>query len=151
MKVFFFQIAALLLLCGCDTVKLARRAQSPDDRLRGETTVRAAEIGLDDGRPHSLTNLEQLALLYQAASLQARQEVESTRLQVRMTHSGRLPQIGTSAAYNRATQNARGRESSLNAQGSWSGSLSLDLLLYDFGKLDAQERQAREEIGRAHV
>lgn len=133
-------------LCGCQAVKQARRAQSADDRLPGETTAAAASLGLSDEQPLALTNLEQSALLYHPSILQARQAVESARLQCRMTHAGRLPQLSASGAYNRSTQNSSGRPSSTEAQGTWSGSLGLDLLLYDFGKLDAQERQAREAL-----
>lgn len=109
-------------------------------------TVTAADAGLTGSHPHSLTNLEQIALQHHPSILQANQAVESARLQCRMTHSGRLPQLSTSAAYNRTTKNSQGRSSSTEMQGSWSGSLGLDLLLYDFGRLDAEERQAREAL-----
>ncbi len=141
-------VLALLstLLCGCQVIHSARQAQTAEDRRPGEVTVTAAQAGLTDTRPQALTNLEHVALAYHPAILQARQEVESARLQCRMTHAGRLPQVGTSAAYDRNTQNTRNRSSSSEMQGSWSGSLGLDLLLYDFGKLDAAERQAREAL-----
>ena len=143
----FLTLLTATALCGCQAVKQARRAQSAEDRLPGEVTAAAAEIGLAGAQPLALTNLTQLALLYHPSVLQARQEVEAARLQCRMTHAGRLPQLSAGAAYNRSTQNASGRRpNSTEAQGSWSGSLGLDLLLYDFGKLDAQERQARETL-----
>ncbi|MEI7899792.1 MAG: TolC family protein [bacterium] len=136
----FLSIASL---CGCQTVKQARQAQSTTDRLPGETTVTAAEAGLGKGAPYALTNLEQIARSYHPAILQAKQAVESARLQCRMVHSARLPQITASGTYSRNTQNAYGRHpSSTEMSGSWSGSLGLDLLLYDFGKLNAQEKQA---------
>ena len=138
--------ASLLLcacVCGCQSVKQARQAQSDTDRFPGETTVSAAQAGLLDTGPYSLTNLEQIARTYHPSILQARQAVESARLQCKMVHSGRLPQISASGTYNRSTQNTYGRRpNSTDMRGSWSGSLGLDLLLYDFGKLDAQERQA---------
>ncbi len=140
-------LLALAGLCGCQAVKQARQAQSPTDRLPGETTVTAAQAGLELGRPCALTNLEQIARSYHPSLLQAQQAVESARLQCRMTHSGRLPQVTASGAYNRSTQNAYGRRpNSTEMRGSWSGSVGLDLLLYDFGKLDAQERQALEAL-----
>ena len=136
-------ILVLSCLCGCQTVKLARQAQSASDRLPGETTVTATDAGLASGTPYALTNLEQIARSYHPAILKARQAVESARLQCLMMHSSRLPQISASGNYNRTTQNAYGRHpSSADMQGSWSGSLGLDLLLYDFGKLTAQEQQA---------
>jgi outer membrane protein TolC len=137
----------LVVFCGCQTVKQARQAQSAADRLPGETTVTAAQAGLESGRTYALTNLEQIALSYHPALLQARQAVESARQQCRIVHAGRLPQISASGTYNRSTQNASGRRPNASEmRGSWSGSLGLDLLLYDFGRLDAQERQALEGL-----
>jgi len=133
-------------LCGCKTVKQARHAQSDGDRLPGETTVTAAEAGLMEAHPYALTNLEQIALGYHPSILEARQAVESARLQCHMTRSGRFPQIDANGAYNRGTQNTRSRSNSTETHGSWSGSIGLDLLLYDFGKLDAQDRQAFEAL-----
>ena len=144
-----FRSTCLLLLaacCGCETVKLARHAQSETDRLAGETTVTAAAAGLREGETYALYDLESIALMYHPALLQARQEVESARLQCQMTHSGRLPQVGAGAGYNRSTQNSEGRSSSTEMRGSRSGSIDFDLLLYDFGRLDAEERQALEAL-----
>ena len=136
----------IAILCGCKSVKQARQAQSENDRIPGETTVTAAEAGLTDSHPYALTDFEQISLQYHPSLLQARQAVESARLQCRMTHSGRLPQVSASASYNRSTQNKEGYSSSTEMRGSRSGSLGLDLLLYDFGKLDAQEHQALESL-----
>ena len=133
-------------LCGCKTVKQARQAQSDADRLPGETTVKAAEAGLTDAHPYALTNLEQIALQYHPSILLARQAVESARLQCHMIRAGRLPQVSASATYSRSTHNVQGSPSSTGTLGSKGGSLGLDLLLYDFGKLDAQDRQALEAL-----
>ena len=133
-------------LCGCKTVKQARQAQSDADRLPGETTVKAAEAGLTDAHPYALTNLEQIALQYHPSILLARQAVESARLQCHLIRAGRLPQISASATYSRSTHNVQGSPSSTGTLGSKGGSLGLDLLLYDFGKLDAQDRQALEAL-----
>ena len=139
----FFLIASL---CGCKTVKQARQAQSDTDRLPGETTVKAAEAGLAEEHTYALTNLEQIALQYHPSILLARQAVESARLQCHMIRAGRLPQINASATYSRSTHNSQGSPSSTGTLGSKGGSIGLDLLLYDFGKLDAQDRQALEAL-----
>jgi len=136
---------SVLFIFGCSTVRQARRAQTGTNRLPGEITVTAAQTGFSPAGRYALTNFEAAANTYHPALLQARQAVESARLQYRMTHSSRLPQITASGAYNRSTQNA-GRNTSTEMRGSWSGSLGLDLLLYDFGKLDAEERQALESL-----
>lgn len=139
-------LLAAFLFYGCTTVRRARQAQAATSRRPGETTVTAAEAGLAPSGRYALTNFEAVARAYHPALFQARQAVESARLQCRMTRSSRLPQITASGAYNRSTQNAWGRSASSEMRGSWSGALGLDLLLYDFGKLDTQERQALEAL-----
>lgn len=146
MKCRYFSALVLTAFCGCQAVKDARRAQTAADRLSGERTITARELGFNEASPLALTNLEHVALLYRPSVLEARQAVESARLQCRMKHAGRLPQISSSAGYSTSTQNSQGRPSSTDMQGDWSGSLGLDLLLYDFGKLSAEERQAREAL-----
>ncbi|HRR34478.1 MAG TPA: TolC family protein [Kiritimatiellia bacterium] len=139
-------ILSIFLVIGCKTVNRARHAQSSADRLPGETSVTAAQIGLSAERSFSLPELERLALEHHPALLSARQAVESARMQLRMTHAGRLPQLAASAAYNRSTQNTWGRSTSSEARGTWSAGVGLDLLLYDFGRLDAAERQGIEDL-----
>ncbi|MDD4020047.1 MAG: TolC family protein [Kiritimatiellae bacterium] len=136
---------SVLFIVGCSTVKKARQAQTGTNRSPGETIASAAQIGFPPGGRYALTNFEAVARTHHPSLFQARQNVESARLQYRMTHSSRLPQITASGTYNRSTQNAR-RDTSTGMRGSWGGSLGLDLLLYDFGKLDAGERQALESL-----
>jgi len=141
---FVFFLAAGL--CGCGTIKQAHQAQSENDRLPGESTVTAAHAGLADSGPHALTNLEQIARLYHPSVCKARQAVESAKLQIHTVRAGRLPALSASGTYNRNTQNSWGQTAETEMQGSWNGSLSLDLLLYDFGKLNAQEKKAVEGL-----
>lgn len=141
-----FALLLLLSICGCKTVQNARLAQSGTDRLDGETTVTASAAGLAAGGTCTLEQLERLARRHHPSILQARQSVESARHQCRITRSSRLPQISASGGYSRSTQNTWGRDTHSEARGSWSGGLGLDLLLYDFGKLDAQERQALQAL-----
>jgi len=140
-----FLLAAFLFF-GCTTVKRARQAQTASSRYPGETTVTAIEAGLEPSGNYVLPEFEKVARAYHPALFQARQAVESARLQCQMTRSTRLPQITASGTYNRSTQNAWGRQTSSEMRGSWSGTLGLDLLLYDFGKLDTQEKQALEAL-----
>ena len=139
-------VLLLTVLCGCKTVKNARQVQASGDRLPGETTLTAEQAGLTQGRALTLALLEQIAREHHPSLLQARQAIESARLQCKMTRSSRLPQISASGAYNRSTQNSWGRSTRSEMRGSWSGSLGLDLLLYDFGRLDAEEKQVIEAL-----
>jgi outer membrane protein len=140
---------AALAFCGCETVRQARQAQRDNDRLPGEATITAAAAGLSGEMLHSLTNLERAALLYHPSLLKARQAVVSARIGCRITRAGGLPQVSASGGYDRSTANSQGDRGSTLMSGSWSGSASLDLLLYDFGKLDAQQRQSLEALAAA--
>lgn len=150
---YLFLAPLIGILCSCETVDRARHAQTSGERLAGETIVTAEQAGLipSADRVFTLVELERIAHDYHPALLKARQAVESARLQCRMTRAGRLPQLSASGSYNRSTQNSWGRSTSTEARGSWSAGLGLDLLLYDFGRLDAQEHQALETLVAAEA
>jgi outer membrane protein TolC len=136
-----------VLSAGCRaTVDRARQAQTDGGRLPGETIATAAQTGLDADRAFTLAELEGIALAHHPALLKARQAVESARLQIRITHAGRLVRISSSAAYNRSTHNTQIDRDNFEARGSWSAGVGLDLLLHDWGRLDAAERQALEAL-----
>lgn len=141
-------MAAVLGMVGCETVDRARHAQREEaDRMPGERTYRAEEVGLTNGVTVTLGQVERIALQVHPAVCQARQDVENARLSFQMIRSSRLPQITASGGYQRSTQNsAAARPYSATTSGSWSGSLGLDWLVYDFGKLNAQERQSFETL-----
>lgn len=146
----FLRYARIILICpviyGCGTVRKAREIQAGQRPLDGETTVLAARAGLNADRPLSLTELEGLAAQYHPSLLRAKQAVESARLQCRITHADRLPQLSANGAYNRNTLNTRNDRGRSEASGSWSAGIGLDLLLFDWGRLNAAERQVREEL-----
>lgn len=138
------------LVAGCETTQRARDAQADKSRLPGEVTVAASEAGITEGSSYSLEDLERIALSYHPSVCQATQALESARAQLMMTRSGWMPQVSASGGYKRSTANTAGRNPySAKTSGSWSGSLGLDQLLYDFGKLDAAERQSVEAIAAA--
>ncbi len=132
----------LMVATACESVKRARYAQSLSDRLPGETMTTAAQLGLDASHEFTLPELERMACIWHPALLKARQAVESARQECRMTHAGRLLQLNANGAYTRQTQNSEFQRKSATTEGSWNARLGLDLLLYDFGRLDAAEKQA---------
>ncbi|MBP5511345.1 MAG: TolC family protein [Kiritimatiellae bacterium] len=139
-----FALAALL--CSCSTVERARNAQKEGNRLDGEYTVLSADAGIKPGAVVALKQLEDIALRFHPAIQQASQAVETARCQLKVVKSRRLPQVSAGGGYSRSTSNSRFHRGKTEMAGSWSGSLGLDLLLYDFGKLDAKEKQAIEDI-----
>ena len=138
---------ALALLIGCETIDRARRAQGEADRVPGEMTISSQDAGLTNGVAYSLGELEAIALSHNPNVCQAQQTLDSARMQLDIVRAGRQLQVTANGGYSRSTQNSAGRHPYRGrTSGSWSGGLDFNLLLYDFGKLDAQEKQTIENI-----
>ena len=138
---------ALALLIGCETIDRARRAQGEADRVPGEMTISSQDAGLTNGVAYSLGELEAIALSHNPNVCQAQQTLDSARMQLDIVRAGRQLQVTANGGYSRSTQNSAGRHPYRGrTSGSWSGGLDYNLLLYDFGKLDAQEKQTLENI-----
>lgn len=137
-------LAAGTLLAGtaCSTVEEAREAQKPESRLRGERTVSFAEYEYPAGTVLSLADLEKIALDANPKIFQARQAVISARLAVDDIRADYLPTVDASAAYTHGTHNSTSHGQSFHGNGGNEIGLSLDLLLWDFGKTDAKLEQA---------
>ena len=140
-------LGTVTLLIGCETIDRARKAQGEADRVPGEVTITSQEAGLTNGVAYSLSELEAIALSHNPNICQAQQSLDSARMQLEIVRSGRRLQVSASGGYSRSTQNSAGRHPYRGrTSGSWSGGLDVSLLLEDFGKLDAQERQCIETI-----
>ena len=137
-------VAVMLVAAGCQTIDRARSAQSEDDRLDGEVTISPQSVGITNGCTATIDQLSDIALRYHPSILQASQSVAMAHSRIQSTRAGYLPQVSVNGGYTRSTHNGRRNESEMS--GNWSGGISLDLLLYDFGKLDAQEKQAIENL-----
>lgn len=141
-KSFLLALAAGTLLSGCATVRDAREAQKPENRLVGERTVSFSEFGYAAGTVLSLADLEAIALDANPSVFQARQAVVSAQLAVKDIRADYLPTLDAEASYTRKTNNETKRGQSFHNSGSDKIGLSLDLLLWDFGKTDAALEQA---------
>lgn len=143
-KNLWLALAAGTLLAGtaCSTVDEAREAQNSENRLRGERTVAFAEYGFPAGAVLSLADLEKIALDANPKIFQARQAVVSAQLAVKDIRADYLPTLDASASYSRGTHNTTERGQSFHSTGGNEIGLSLDLLLWDFGKTDAKLEQA---------
>lgn len=139
----------------CTTVEEAREAQKPENRLRGERTVSFDEYGFSAGTTLALSDLEAIALEANPSVFQARQSVVSARLAVQDIRADYLPTVDASGAYSRSTHNTANtthyntynrRGQSGHSDGYDEFGLSLDLLLWDFGKTDAKLQQAVEQL-----
>jgi outer membrane protein TolC len=133
-----------VFLCGvasCTTVRRARHAQE-DAVPAGERTVTAAEAGLSSNTVLSLEAAERIALAYQPSVTQARQSLTRAAALVREARAAYLPSASASAGYRRSTKNSESSNGSNKSSGGYSGDVSLDQVLFDFGRTPAACRQA---------
>lgn len=129
----------------CSTVREAREAQDSENRLRGERTVAYSEFGYAKNAVLSLSDLETIALEANPSIFQARQAVIQARLAVKDIRADYLPTVDAAASYTYQTNNASSHGQSFHNAGQSRGTsvgLSMDLLLWDFGKTDAKLEQA---------
>jgi outer membrane protein len=140
-------LACGLTLVGCTTVKEARKVQNdPEVQLPGEYTMTAEQAGLRTDRPMSLAELEAIALKCNPTVLQASIAVNQAMLALQNTKSQYLPTASLSASHNRATANRDRRRETTRNTGSYSGSLGLNLVLFDFGQRSAVIKQAEKDF-----
>lgn len=139
-------LAGVLIVAGagCATIRRAREAQDASKAPPGERTVRAGEIGFGSNTVLTVGDAVRVALDYRPAVVQARQAVAAAVAQERGAVSAYWPTADASAGYTRRTANSAGTDSSGRSSDSYSASLGLDLLVYDFGRTPAEVRQAVE-------
>lgn len=138
--------AVLLAATACTTVHDAREAQKPESRLRGERTVAYSEFGYKSGTPLALTDFEKMALEASPKVFQARQAVVSAKLAVKDVRADLFPTVDGSVSYTRKTNNTTEHGQSFHSTGTDGVGLSLDWLLWDFGKNDAAVNKALCEL-----
>lgn len=129
----------------CSTVREAREAQDSKNRMRGERTVAYSEFGYAKNAVLSLSDLEAIALEANPSIFQARQTVIQARIAVKDIRADYLPTVDAAASYTYQTNNTSSHGQSFHNAGQSRGTsvgLSMDLLLWDFGKTDAKLEQA---------
>lgn len=139
-------VAGLFAGTACSTVNEAREAQKSDNRLRGERTVSFAEYGFPAGIALSLSDFEAIALDANPKVFQARQAVIAAELAVADIRSDYQPKVDAAATYSRGTHNTSKHGQSFHNAGRTQLGLSLELLLWDFGKTDARFQKALSEL-----
>ncbi len=149
LKISSLALAAALFAAGCETVERARTAQaavsSATNDVPGSVHARL--------EPGSVNLLGSTLVDYVAFAMTNRPSLEASRLAVsnavlelaRVT-SDRALQLSLSGGYSQATRNGGSHFSWHQPRGRGTTDISADLLICDFGRLDARERQAREEL-----
>lgn len=142
----FLLAVALFGAVGCDTMYRAQIAQeevaamSSDDG--GDV---AAQADFVDLTRFTLPEYVMFALTNRPDVISARLAVSNACLKLTQITSGEYPILGMSGGYSQGTHNS-GPHFSWHQRGDANASFRLELLLYDFGRLDAQELEARENI-----
>lgn len=137
----------LLTLSGCSTVNMARRAQAEN----AEATVSFAETGLDASAPIPMRELEQAAVANVPAMVQARANVVQAQITVRDVDSSFIPRVDANVGYTFASDNTDANDTNWDGDGNFTGQLSLNMLLWDFGKVSVLKRQAVAALQAAEL
>ena len=149
LKISSLVLAAAVLATGCETVRRARTAQ----RAVAAVTNEVPGAVQTRFKPGSVNLLGATLPDYVAFAMTNRPSLEASRLAVsnavlelaRVT-SDRELQLNLSAGYSQATHNGGSHFSWHQRRGRGTTDVSADLLICDFGRIDARERQAREEL-----
>lgn len=108
----------------------------------GERLLNAEEVGLSSNTALTLARALQIPLAHHPQIFQAEQNLAAATARVYQARSSYWPQINASVGKNRATSNTSGQPGSSDSRDFSSGSVGLDLLVYDFGRTPAVVRQA---------
>jgi outer membrane protein TolC len=146
----FLAVLAALALAGCSDIEAARKAQDPENRRDGERTVAAESIGLGAGAQLTLARGVEIVLKNNPNVAINRARVEHSQAVLEQVNSGYLPQIAFNADYRWEKNGGAGttpltgsrvgpNSGIVQTQG---GAVTLNQLIYDFGKTDALHRQA---------
>ncbi|MEI6564141.1 MAG: TolC family protein [bacterium] len=134
-------VCSLCLSTGCATIRAARDIQKGKNPPPGERLLQAGEVGLSSNTVLTLESALQIPLTYHPQIVQAQQALAAATARVYQARAAYWPQIGGSAGASLSTANSQGQPGSHSTHNSFSGSVGLDLLVYDFGKTPAIVRQ----------
>src|SRR6185503_4535599 len=138
----------LSAMVGCASLEEARLAQDPDSARPGERSATLAEMGLAKDKPLALDAGLALSLTHNPAVARARNRAEAAMGRLDQASAGRWPAVSASLSYDESVSgvSSNAAPSLKGASGSreagQSGSIGANLLLYDFGGLDATIRAA---------
>ncbi len=139
--------AVLAAVAGCDTVKRARTAQKA---MAAATNDVPADVSTTLPRVNLLgakfVDLVAFAMTNRPSLEIARLAVSNATLSVIEATSDRELQMSLAGGYSQSTANSDSHFSWHQRRGKGTADISFDILLVDFGRIDARERQAREDL-----
>ncbi len=142
LNLFILSLATISLSTGCATVRQARHIQKGEGMVPGERMLQPIEVGLCSNTALTLAHALQIPLTHHPQIFQAEQNLIAATARVYQARAAYWPQISGSANENRSTSNTQGKPGRSTSQSLFTGSVGLDLLVYDFGKTPAVVRQS---------
>lgn len=136
------------LVVGCETIDRARMAQKGVSDVARDVPVaytNASPVRIDL-KGLRFVNYVEFALTNRPSVETARLAVSNAVLAITSAKADRELQMDVSAGYSQATGNRTSHFSWHQSRGKFAGDISVDLLLVDFGRVDAAEKQARENL-----
>lgn len=140
-----FLTAAILV--GCTTIERAHQAQQESERALRETTAKVESLTLPEIVAFALTNSPTMVA--------SKAEVEDSRLALKQIAAGapiisstpwNALTIGASAGYSGSEQGENFSDLKLSSGGDPSVGVSLDILVYDFGRNSAEAAAQAERV-----
>ena len=138
--------AALVCACGCSTIKRARTAQADVAQAADDAKANSKEVTHVDLRGSRLVDYVAWAMNHRPSIEAAHLAVTNAALGLSRVTSDRELQLNLSSGFSQSTANRSPHFSWHQDRGKFTSDVSLDLLIYDFGRIDARERQARENL-----
>lgn len=154
---FLLALVASLAFAGCETVSRAREAQRDvHDQATGETTVEAEAPRVGE----SLEEMVAYAMANRPAMKSAWLAVEDARLALKEIEAN--APLASSTPWNAFDANLSGGYAAsstpahldkmkVKTKGGWSAALSLDILIYDFGRNAANAKAQTERVIAAEL
>ena len=143
-------LACALAVVGCGTIHRAELAKDEvSDAAYPGQSVQRERVNLIG---FQLPDFIDFAMTNRPEVISAELAVEERMLAIRTAESAKpfMPHLTTSASYGQSTANG-GSHFSWHNSGRFSGSVSLELLLVDFGRYDAEFRAACEDLAAAEL
>lgn len=160
-NLYLFYLTALLFFIGCKAVKDARDEQVEASSMMSETAAAKTEFAPVRLSSTSLSNLVAFAMTNRPAMVSAALAVKDARLQLKSIAAdaplaSKTPWSALDASLSLGYSESSTAEhfddfDTSTSRGSLSGSISLDLLIYDFGRNDARLRAAAERVIAAEL
>ena len=146
-------LALASLLAGCGTVRDARQAQREHgtDLPAGERTVTAEEAGIRDGATLPLADAIDISLRWHPSVTIATQSVVTAEINASKAGATQRPTLSASGGYSGSGNARSDNDWHISSSESFSASLSLSWVLYDFGRTRATKKEAVANLIAAHA